>query len=738
MLVQFIPHGHCYLWKTNLVGLHLLSDLLIAISYYSIPATLLYFVRKSQDLPFAKTFLLFGAFIISCGTVHLAEVWTLWHPDYWISGIIKAGTALISLYTAMEMYTVVPQALSLPSPSELKLANSMLEREISERKQVEIDLESEKAFIEAILDNLSDGIVACDRNGTLALFNRASQKFFGMPQPLPAEQWSESYRLYSPDGKTPLKQDDVPLVRAFSGESFTDAKLKVVPKNGKARHLLANGSPILNIEGVKLGAVVAVRDVTEHQQAVIALQKRESTIKSFYDSAPMMMGIVELIEREDLRHVSGNNLAAEFFGLTSQTIAGKRTNQLSIPQKVKRKFVIACLQSEARLEPVEFEFTYQEGVRHKHFFSVVSIIAQKPSDDHPLFSYIIQDISDRKRIEIVLQESEERFRLAFEDAATGMTMVAINGEFLKVNRSLCEILGFTEQELTALTFQEITHPDDLAADRQYIHQLIAGEISGCQFQKRYIHKQGHIIWIHLSVSLVRGIRQQPQYFIAQIQDITDRKTAEIKLTKSLQEKEVMLQEIHHRVKNNLQVICSLLNLQSRYLTDEKILKAFKETQTRVKSMALVHEQLYQSTNLSEIVLSDYIKQLTGNLFRAYSISSNIKYNFEVEDFNLDLDTAVPCGLIINELITNAIKYAFNSQDRGEISIQATANEENSLVLVIEDNGIGMKPRDDFATIKSLGLRLVKNLTEQLLGKYEIVTEQNVGTKFKFTFDRIKK
>ena len=673
MLAQFIPHGHCYLWKTNLVGLHLLSDLLIAVSYYSIPITLLYFVRKRQDLPYASTFILFGAFIVSCGTVHLIEIWTLWHPTYWISGILKAITALISLYTAMETIAVVPQALNLPSPSELESINKKLVAEIAERKQTEVALEREKAFVKAMLDNLSDGIVACDRQGILTLFNQASKQLFGLAQPLPPEQWSKNYGLYYADGKALLKQDDVPLFRAFSGESFTDAELKVVLKNGEDRHLVANGSPIFDTEGVKLGAVVAVKDVTERKQVIQALQKRESTIKSFYDSAPVMMGIVELIEKEDLRHVSGNNMAAAFFGLTPRTIAGKRTSQSSIPLEVKRRLVAACLQSEARLEAVEFEFTFKVGNYNKHFFSVISIIFQTSSADHPLFSYIIQDISDRKRMEIVLQESEERFRLAFEDAPIGMALVALNGLFLQVNRSLCEIVGFKKAELINLTFQEITHADDRDMDLQNLHNLLQGEIVNYQIQKRYTHKLGHIVWILLNVSVVRDLKNCPQYFIAQIQDITERKTAEMQLTKSLQEKEVMLQEIHHRVKNNLQVICSLLNLQSRYLKEEKTLKAFKETQNRVKSMALVHEQLYQSTNLSAIVLSDYIKQLTCNLFRVYSIGSNIKYNFKVEDFNLDLDTAVPCGLIINELITNAIKYAFNSHDLGEISIQALAN-----------------------------------------------------------------
>ena len=865
MINQFIPQGHCYLWKSNLVGLHLISDLLIALSYYLIFITIIYFVRQQKDLPYASTFVLFGAFIVSCGTTHLLEIWTLWHPTYWVSGVVKAITALISCYTAMEMLAVVPQAIALPSPTQLTLANQKLEQEILERKKIEAELEQEKVFIKTMLDNLSDGIVACDENGILALFNQASKEFFGVQKPLASEHWSEHYSLYEADGETSLEQKDVPLFRAFSGESFSDAELMVVPKTGKARHLLANGSPFFDSKGTKLGAVVAIRDITEAQQAQQALQIKESAIKSFYNSAPLMMGIVELVDREDLKHISGNSMAAAAFGLSPDALAGKRISELNIPQEIQQRLVVACLQSQARLEPVELEFTYKVGEIDKDFWAIISLISQSSSSEFPLFSYMVQDISGRKRMETRIQESEERFRLAFEDAATGMTLVDLDGRFMKVNRSLCEIVGYSSAELTTLTFPEITHPDDLETDlvyvrrllseeirtyqfqkrylhkqghsvwiqlnvslvrdtkerpqyfiaqiqdiserkqmeikmqeseqrfrlafedavigmtlfavdghflkanrslcdilgytfaelnaltfheithpddleigTRYIRQLLAKEIRSCQFQKRYIHKQGHSIWVLISISLVRDLKDRPQYFIAQIQDISDRKKAVIELIKSLQDKEVMLQEFHHRVKNNLQVICSLLNLQSRYLKEEKIIRAFKETQNRVKSMALVHQQLYQSDNLSEIVLSSYVKQLIGNLSRAYSITSEIEYRLEIGDFELDLDTAVPCGLIINEIVINAIKYAFTAKQRGEILIHARANSENNLALTIEDNGVGLKPDYDSQTSKSLGLRLVKSLTEQLQGKLDIISSQDTGTKFEFVFNRIKK
>ncbi|GAB4460361.1 MAG: hypothetical protein OHK0037_07540 [Elainellaceae cyanobacterium] len=145
---SFIPHGHCYLWQLGLVGLHVVSDVLIALAYYSIPLTLYYFVRKRKDLPFDDIFLLFGAFIVACGTTHLLEVWTLWHPDYWLSGSIKLLTAGVSLFTARELFSIVPNALALPSPTQLEQANQELQAQITERMAIEAELKHYQAQLE--------------------------------------------------------------------------------------------------------------------------------------------------------------------------------------------------------------------------------------------------------------------------------------------------------------------------------------------------------------------------------------------------------------------------------------------------------------------------------------------------------------------------------------------------------------------------------------------------------------
>ena len=201
---------------------------------------------------------------------------------------------------------------------------------------------------------------------------------------------------------------------------------------------------------------------------------------------------------------------------------------------------------------------------------------------------------------------------------------------------------------------------------------------------------------------------------------------------SLKEKEVLLQEIHHRVKNNLQVISSLLNLQAGYVDDPETLSIFQDSQHRIRSMALIHEKLYRSANLARIDFADYIRDLGAYLFRSQNAEErDIKLDIQADDIFLDIDTAVPCGLILNELVTNTLKHAFPDGRTGETRIELTAGSNGQVGLVIGDNGVGFPADVDFRETESLGLQLVNSLVEQLDGVIEMHSKG--GTEFKITF-----
>lgn len=465
----YIPHGHCYLWKPGLVWLHLLSDGFIALAYFSIPIALVYFVQRRQDLPYPWLFLLFGAFIVACGFTHIFAVWTLWHPNYWTSGTVKALTAVISLITSAMMIPVIPEALALPGRGELEKAKADLEQRVLERTQA-------------------------------------------------------------------------------------------------------------------------------------------------------------------------------------------------------------------------------------------------------------------------LQLSEERLQMALAGSGDGLWDWNITTKEVYFSPRWQQMLGYEVNELPGHigTWESLIHPDDKPSHMEALALHMQDSRVPYAFDYRIKTKLGGWKWIgNYGQVVTRNENGDAVRMSGTHKDISDRKQREQELAESLAEKNVMLQEIHHRVKNNLQIICSLLNLQTQS-SDPQIVEIMKESQNRVKSMALVHENLYKSENLSKINLESYVQDLSKNLLRSYhSKTSAIKISVAVSNISLDIDTAVPCGLIINELVSNALKYAFPQQQQGEVKISIFKADNQDVILNIADDGIGLPPEINIEQINTMGLRMVTALIRQISGTLSVNRE--AGSSFTISF-----
>ncbi len=220
-------------------------------------------------------------------------------------------------------------------------------------------------------------------------------------------------------------------------------------------------------------------------------------------------------------------------------------------------------------------------------------------------------------------------------------------------------------------------------------------------------------------------------------DITNQKVAEEKMQASLKEKEALLSEVHHRVKNNMQVIISLLKLQAEKIEDKNYANMLQESQNRILSMALVHEQLYMSKDFANIEFSEYVKSLLNGLFISHGIDTNkVKLNIEIEDVSFDIENAIPCGLIINELVSNSLKHAFPRQGEGNISIVLQSINEVELELTVSDDGVGIPEDLDIRAAESMGLHIVRILAEQTLeGKMDL--DRTEGTHFHFQLKRSK-
>jgi two-component sensor histidine kinase len=209
----------------------------------------------------------------------------------------------------------------------------------------------------------------------------------------------------------------------------------------------------------------------------------------------------------------------------------------------------------------------------------------------------------------------------------------------------------------------------------------------------------------------------------------------LEVTKQLREKEVLLQEVHHRVKNNLQVMSSLIKLQARYIKDDRMLDVMKETGGRIQSMAIVHTKLYNSGDYEFINFGEYVKSLTENFQSAYGYKlRNVRFNIDIDNIIINIDTAIPCGLIINELISNSIKYAFPEDKEGEIGISLARTGEGKLHLKVKDNGEGVDDGIDLGKAETLGIQLVTLLTRQMNGTMEVVSTRSNGTEFNIIFE----
>ncbi|MEQ8536682.1 MAG: PAS domain S-box protein [Coleofasciculus sp. D1-CHI-01] len=352
---------------------------------------------------------------------------------------------------------------------------------------------------------------------------------------------------------------------------------------------------------------------------------------------------------------------------------------------------------------------------------------------------VARDITQLKGVERLLrqtqaklQQREKLMRLTLEQAPIGIITTDLSGQFISTNYAFYKILGYSAEEFGELSWQDILDENHSASYQLYYQQLQQGDNDSIQWEQPLKHREGYLISSIICLGLIRDLNEQPLQYIAHIEDISDRKQAEAQLQASLREKEILLKEIHHRVKNNLMIVASLFTLQSLQVTDQRLLTILKDSQNRVKSMAMIHEILYDATDLSEIPLKDYIERLINTIVSTYRRRrQSIAIHFDIEPIALNIDTAVPCGLILNELITNSLKYAFPDDKSGEVGIALHTLEPHHYILSVWDNGIGFPEALDFRRTDSLGMQLVCDLTRQLKGTVELDCSQ--GTRFQIRF-----
>jgi PAS domain S-box-containing protein len=384
------------------------------------------------------------------------------------------------------------------------------------------------------------------------------------------------------------------------------------------------------------------------------------------------------------------------------------------------------------------------GVPLKISDSIIGVLAVQSytkglrysQEDMKILTFISEQVVmtiDRMKSHESIIESEALFRSVVENSHDGISILDDKFRIEYVNERVIPIIGYSPKEMVGKDFRKFIDPDDLKLVVDFYTRRQKGEDVPPRYEINLKHKDGGTRHVEVSSSVIKD-KDGRMRTVAQIKDITDRKIADDKIKTSLKEKEMLLKEVHHRVKNNMQIVSSLLNLQSKHIEDPSTHDIFREGQNRVRSMALVHEKLYQSEDLARVDFFEYIQSLSNYLFQVYGIkASDVQMEIDVKDFFLDINTAIPCGLIVNEIITNSLKHAFPKGKKGEIKVRIEPVDPTSFYLNISDNGIGLPPELNVQTTQTLGLQLVNMLVEQLSGEYEV--QSKAGTDYKIRVQR---
>ena len=450
-------------------------------------------------------------------------------------------------------------------------------------------------------------------------------------------------------------------------------------------------------------------------------------IVKFSDDAIVGMTLNGMIQ-------SWNRGAERVYGYRAEEVIGRSISLLCPPNRLDE--VPAMLDRIANGEHVRNVETVQRRKKGDRIDVSLTISPVKDPDGSVMgASAIARDVTEKKRIEAALRDSEARFRMMADTAPVMVWMAGPDTHITFINKRWLEFTGRTVQEEIGDNWFTGIHHDDLDRCRtSYLKAFKSEQPFFLEYRLR--RHDGEYRWImDTGVPLFDESGRFGGY-IGTCMDLTERKDMEDQLRRMLKEKESLLREVHHRVKNNLQVISSLLNLQSASIKDPLVNQLFRECQVRITSIALLHETLHRSSDLSRIKMGDYIRTLTGHLFRSYGVDPNvIVLELNVDDVEFDIDTGLTCGLIIDELVSNCLKHAFVDEGGGKVHIDLFDHMDGTFTLCVSDDGVGIPKDGVLNNPDSLGLELVLLLAEKLDGSTEL--KSGAGTEWQIRFHQLQ-
>jgi PAS domain S-box-containing protein len=611
--------------------------------------------------------------------------------------------------------------------AELSEINKQLRNEIQEHQKDKMVLEETEAKYKLLYENMSDVIFVFNSDLVLSGITPSVQRMSGYA---PEELIGRSFDDLDLLSRESLEKAFVTAEKLFQGKDIGYQEYEFKTKTGDILFAEVSNTPIFEDGDLKEFICVA-RDITDRKQAEDALRNSEEKYRNLVENINDVIYMINKVGNISYLSPAVTNLV----GYEPSEILGRPFSDFifqddlsEIQENIGKIFTGEKSEGEYRIK------TREDKIRWVHTSS------QPIFENNEIvgFQGILSDITARKEAEEAIRKSEEMYRSLIRASPEAVTATDLDGTIIFASPQTAKLYGYDKPDellgKNAIIF--IAKGDHEKAASNLKKTLTDGNVKNVEYEM--LRKDGSSFVGELSASLVKDGQGNPNSFIATVRDITERRRTEEQIKLALKEKEVLLREVHHRVKNNIQVITSMLNLHTKYIEDEKYTEMLQEIQYRVRSMALIHEKLYKSQDISVINFGDYIKELVNELFRSYGANiSKIKPTIDVTEVSMDLDTGIPCGLIINELVSNSLKHGFPDGGPGEIFIRLSSNEDNEINLKVEDTGIGISDNFDIDNPSTFGLQLVNTLVAQLRGKIEFRTANSTGkskgTEFIFKF-----
>jgi PAS domain S-box-containing protein len=602
-------------------------------------------------------------------------------------------------------------------------ANVLLEKEIEKHKKTQEELKRTQEISKSVFNSSIDVIISTNLDGKITEASPSAFYTFGYSKK--EFYLLDLHQLFANQVQFQYSQDQLAKDGYFIGE------IENIKKDGTMFTSFVSCAAIKNQNFETIGFMGISRDITDMKKAENELIKSEKRYRDLYMN--LGDGIIVVDINNDV--LDANTAARDLFELQEDPLNSNLYDFVLNEDKTKLKEAGKILRQEGVVRNIEFRILSGKTKQLKE----VSLSSTAIYEDNLFIGSrdIIRDVTKQKEIERVIQQQKSKLESIFENKSEILIWTldqdcrisSLNSkfkEYLQQNFQITPKIGDAIVDILQPNMSEKALP----SFRNYLLQGSKGKPQ--QFEgllKNYSSKR--TFWLETFLSPIKLEGKNVFEMACVALDITEKKNSELQLTKSLKEKEVLLKEVHHRVKNNLQVISSILNLQSSYVKDENTLNILRESQNRVKSMSFIHESLYRSNDFSEVNFSEYINNLASNILHTFNQQENpVLLELDLGTYKLNLDQAIPTGLIVNELITNAMKYAFKGVDNPVLSITLNVMDDQVMIR-IEDNGIGLPDNFSIQESDSLGLQLVTTLIEQLDGEMSVKVEN--GTKYLITF-----